>query len=509
MSTTPSSSLIRMSGLTSGLDTESIVKQLMSAEHYKSTKIENKITKLEWKQDKWKTLNSKIYSFYSGPLAKAKLQGTFITSKTESSDTSKVEVSSKGSVPQGTHSITVSSVANTMMVTGAELSLQGITYSSKLSAIGLSGAVGKTINITAGKNSSTFTINTDSTVGDFVSALQKTGLNASFDTTRNRFYISSKESGIANAFSITSTDVDLKQLGLSNITTEEQADKTVKVLCDSTVKAIDPADAIINYNGVDMSSSSNTISVNGLVMTVKAKTTEAVKISVSRDTDSVYNMIKGFVKSYNEVLKSMNDAYDADTAKGYEPLTDTQKEAMTDDEVTKWEDKIKNSLLRRDSSLEGVIGSMRSKLSNCVTYNEKKYSLASFGITSPDYAENGLLHIDGDSDDSLTSVKEDKLKKALSEDPDAVMKTFNELADNLYDDMTNRMKSTSLRSSLTFYNDKEMKKTLTQYKSDLSDMQNHLEDLETRYYKQFTALETAMAKLNSQSSSLTSMLGSK
>ena len=68
---------IRMSGLVSGLDTENIIKELMAAQSQKKTKIENKITKHEWKTDKWKDLNKKLYDFYKGSLSKARLEGSF------------------------------------------------------------------------------------------------------------------------------------------------------------------------------------------------------------------------------------------------------------------------------------------------------------------------------------------------------------------------------------------------------------------------------------------------
>lgn len=42
-------------------------------------------------------------------------------------------------------------------------------------------------------------------------------------------------------------------------------------------------------------------------------------------------------------MKEMNTLYNADSAKGYEPLTSEEKEAMSDDDVKLWEDKIKKS----------------------------------------------------------------------------------------------------------------------------------------------------------------------
>lgn len=507
-------SKIRMSGLASGLDTESIVKELMSAQRMKSTKLQNKITKLEWKQDKWKEVNTKIYSLYTGPLAKMKMQGVYNTKMAASSDETKLTATAGVQTPEGTHSINVISVASAEYVTGTEISsTQKYNYSTKLVGLAGDGSLEMAackVNITVGKDKKVtpITIDTTTTIGDIVSKLQDAGLNANFDIARQRFFISAKDSGIDNRFSIKTdgTTDNLAKLGLCNISAADDGNVTIEPNT-SLVKATNAKDAIIEYNEAKITSSTNNIAVNGLNINVKDVTTSAIKITVSKDTQAIYDSVKSFLKSYNEVLKVLNDNYDAETAKGYEPLTDDEKEAMSDDQVEKWETKIKDSLLRRDENVNGVIRAMRSMSEQNVKVNGKTYSLASFGITSTIYTEKGLLHIDGDKDDTLTSGNTDKLMKAITENPDAVMETCSNLAKNLYSTMSEKMKGTTLRSALTFYNDKDMKKQVTSYKEDLDDLEDKLEDMETRYYKQFTAMETAMSNMNAQQSSLSSLLG--
>jgi flagellar hook-associated protein 2 len=310
--------------------------------------------------------------------------------------------------------------------------------------------------------------------------------------------------------------VDLTKLGLSQITTTAGTNGTVDVsAASSNVTLVKPSDASIIYNGAEITNASNTITVNGLSVTVKGVTAEGatdaedevINVNVTNDVDAVYTMVKDFVKSYNELLKTINEAYNADTAKGYEPLTDDQKEAMSEDQEKQWEDKIKNSLLRRDSVLGTISNSMRTIFAKGVKVEGKNYSLSSFGIGAVDYTEKGLLHINGNSEDTLTAAKEDSLKKAITENPDAVMEVLTTLSSDLYSELTDKMKSTSLKSALTVYNDKEMKTSVASYTKDISNMEDKLQDMETRYYKQFTAMETAMSKMNSQSSSLTSLLG--
>jgi flagellar hook-associated protein 2 len=234
---------------------------------------------------------------------------------------------------------------------------------------------------------------------------------------------------------------------------------------------------------------------------------ETISLSVSNNTQEVYDMVKNFIKTYNELLTEMNDSYSAASSRGYDPLTDEEKESMSDTQIEQWEDKIKVSLLRRDDTLSSLISTVRTSMSESVSVDGKKYSLSSFGITSINYNEKGKLHINGDEDDSLVSTSKNDLMTALTENPDTVMKVFNELGSKLYSTLTDKMSSTTLRSALTFYNDKEMAKTVTNYKEDLTEVEKKLQNMEDRYYKQFAAMETAMAKMNSQSSSLASMLG--
>ena len=76
----------------------------------------------------------------------------------------------------------------------------------------------------------------------------------------------------------------------------------------------------------------------------------------------------------------MTKLYNADSSKGYDPLTDDEKDSMSDKEIEKWETKIKDSLLRNDTTLSGVMSAMTTAMSQAVEINGKKYSLSSFGI---------------------------------------------------------------------------------------------------------------------------------
>lgn len=507
---------IRLSGMASGLDTENIVKELMKAQRLKTTKIEKNITSLEWKQDKWKSLNSKVYSLYTGGLTQLKMQGSFNAKKASSTDESKVTATVSNSVPEGNHSVEVIGVANAQYITGKKLDTTA-SYSTTLKSLGMEDSIGSTLKIAVGDKAikgGTSTIELkiteNTTIGDVVASLQDAGVNASFDTANQRFFISAKSSGMENAFTITSDSEEFQfdKLGLSSVTASfDDVNGKATITVGDGVSKVDPSDSIIIYNGAKIRGSSNNISVNGMNITVKEKTTSPINIAVNKDTQATYDMIKGFIKSYNDVLKELNDAYNADSSKGYSPLTDEEKEAMSEDQITKWEDKIKASLLRRDGTLGDLINTIRTTMIHSVNVNGKSYSLASFGINSIAYTEKGILHIAGDKDDALSASGEEKLMKAITDNPEAIMEVFTKLSGKLYNELNTKMKSNSLRSALNVYNDKEIKDTITNYKSDLSTLESKLSKMEDRYYKQFTAMEKAMSQLNSRSSSLASLLG--
>ena len=669
---------MRLSGLASGMDTESVVEQLMSAHRLKTTKIQNKITTTEWKQEMWKTLNSKIYSLYTGQLSKLRMQGSFAVKKATSSNTNKVDVSVGSGAPEGTHLLKVKQLASSQFLTGAKLDKDNngnqISTSTKLVDLGFDASEGTSIHIKNGDKQVDLDIRANTTVGDFVNSLKNAGLNASYDTVQKRFFISSKSSGVENAFEITTssseqlqgknairdflgynslsssnkTKVDnylnsylsdtltledkdviksnlldikhqqvrakyindyienedniaavtpeivsqleeglnegetiddkalqaaikdrlrqdaelavtaeydawkneeadagnvfllaedeldtllttytnasndpvsqtgsLASLGLGEIT--KSFDGNMEINGNPQAVLVQATDAIVIYNGAELSNSSNNFSVNGLNLTLKGVTAgldtastaddETISLTVAGNTEAVYDMIKDFVKSYNEILKEMNVAYNADSSRGYDPLTDEERASMTDDQIEKWEAKIKDSLLRRDDSLGSLINLMRSTLNEGVTVNGKTYSLSSFGITTTSYTEKGLLHINGDADDAAVASMANKLMDALTNNPDEVMEVMTKIADKLYGSLMDKMKTSTLSSALTVYNDKEITKNITGYKSDLAKMEAKLLEIEEKYYKQFSAMETAMAKMNSQSSSLMSMLG--
>lgn len=722
---------IRMTGLNSGLNTESIVAALMSAQRTKQTKVENKKTKLEWKQEAWSSLNTKLYSFYKDSLSSMRLASNYKTKAASSSNTTKVTATATTKAATGTYSVNVKSLASTQYVTSGKLnkvtvtkddgstSEEAATSKTKLKDLKDAGGnstftSGTQIQISAGDKNVYLDVNDDTTIQDFVNKCTEAGLNATFDEKQQRFFISSADSGKENTFTIksgelsadqkTATDALRTVVGYNNMSTDNKAavdaamadlqsgkktvadvleqfktfvndsvesdakskasrfyyekankasavdftgkteDEIVQTLKDGGITldlskystqaekdsaiesarqelvskktsellasdayqqgikdavengidasrvqselgitdpasidlytfenaadrktnadtavesalnnystqmsagvstngsalaalgmtnvdgskveegsaaangtgmvVIDAKDTEVVYNGATLTSNTTSLSVAGLELNLLGTTDgETVNITVTNDTSGIYDTIKEFLAGYNSILKEMNTYYNADTAKDYNVLSEEEKEAMSESEVEKWETKIKDSLLRRDTTLSSLISSFRNNMMSTYTAsNGKKYALSSLGIsTSGDYAEGGLLHIRGDEDDSEYADDDNTLKKMLEEDPDIVMEVLTNLTGNLYNDLQKKMSSTTMSSALTFYNDKEMASQLSDYKTEISKWQTKLNDMEDRYYSQFTAMEKALANMQSQQNSLASLLGS-
>ena len=357
----------------------------------------------------------------------------------------------------------------------------------------------------------------DSTISDVVNQLKDAGLNANFDAGNGRFYLSSSDSGYATDFNITADSSDTNSTTLLNA-----------LGLGDTAKKIDGSDAVIVLNGVKYTSTTNNFSINGLSISVNGVTdkvddlknvdvdalddSKAVSISTTTDTQGIYDKIKDFLTSYNNIINKMTKLYNADSAKNYEPLTDDEKSQMSDSEVEKWETKIKDSLLRRDSNLSTIMNAMTTSMTKAISINGKNYSLSSFGISTLGYmnaAENeqNAYHIDGDEDDTATSGNEDKLMAMINSDPDTVVSFMQQLTTNLYDAIGTKMKSSTLSSIYKVYNDKEMASEYSDYTTTIKKWEQKLQDQEDAYYKKFSAMETALSKLQSQTSSLSNLFG--
>ena len=496
---------LRVTGLASGLDTESIITELVSVNSYKVASLQKEQTKLSWKTDAWKSMNSKVYSFYTSTLSDLRFSSSYSTRKTTVSDSNVATVKTGSGASNTTQTMRVDQMAKAGYLTGGKLG-GGVTANTKLSELDSNIGAGQ-IKLTIGKgNPINIDITADTTVKDIVDKLKEQGLNASFDEKNQRMFISSAETGENYDFTLEGTDGNgEKALAALKIDMTEP---------NTEAKKIPGQNAIIYLNDAEFTSDTNTFEINGLTINVMQETGDKeVTLTTGVDTDGMYETIKNFITKYNELMEGMLEGYNADTSKGYEPLTSDEKAAMTETEIDEWEKKIKDSLLRRDETLGSTISALNKIMNEGIEMKDGSMMyLFDLGINTPGYfnAEENYrnsFHIDGDKDDTVSGKKEDKLMAAINADPDKVATFFQELTEKLYSKLTDLMGSSEYSSAYTLYNDKQMKTDYTDYTSKIAKAEADLNAKMDKYYQKFAAMEAAMAKVQNQQNSFTSMLG--
>ena len=375
-----------------------------------------------------------------------------------------------------------------------------------------SSMVGKKITISVGtgdeKKETSIEITEEMKISDFVGKLKEAGVNASFDTTNQRFFISSTSTGLKNEFSLSSDNLDsgdsvLKALGIDANATYADGAKCTRIAAQ---------DAVIELNGAEFKSDTNTFSINGLTINAVGETEEEISIVTSTDYDGIYDTIKDFITEYNEIINEVNKKYNADSARKYDVLSDEEKEAMTDEQIENWEGKIKDSLLRKDNDLYAIMNALKSSMSEGVEVNGKTMYLFDFGVETLSYFEaeedeRNAYHILGDKEDDKVSGKDDKLKKAIASNPDEVAEFFSGLCKKMYSSLDEMMKTTEYSSIYKVYDDKRLKEEYDDYTKKIKEAEDKLNDYEDKWYDKFSAMEVALSKLQSNTNAVTSMLG--
>ena len=498
----------RLSGLISGMDTESMIAQLMEGRRTKVTNKKKDQIALQYKQDKWKELNTKLKNLQSKFVSNMRYSSSYSKKTSSVSNTSAASVITGENAVDGVQTIRVEKLAKTAYLTGGQLGdgddkgKGNYTALTKMSELGISDSGNITVS-TGGKDYA-IEITGDTTISDVLNKFKEAGLNANFDAKNQRFFVSSKESGLANDFSITaSDDTILTRLGLKVGDGGAGATK------------VSAQDSVIYLNDAEFRNSSNVFEVNGLTITALSETKpgEEVTITTQNDVSGIYNMVKNFLKEYNSVINEIDKLYNSASIGTMKPMTSEEKEAVSESEAEEWEKKLRESSLRRDSNLSSISDALKSAMSASFTINGKEMSLSDFGIGTLGYFEaadneKNMYHIDGDSDDESTSGKADKLRSLISSDPSTVISFFTKLGQELYSNMSNISKSVDgYRSFGNFYDDKKMKTDYDDYNSKIAELEEKLNVYEDKWYSKFAKMESAMAKMQSNTSAVSALLG--
>lgn len=366
-----------------------------------------------------------------------------------------------------------------------------------------------------GVTSASMGITSDTTVTQLMDKINSSnaGVTMRYSSISNKFTLESNSEGIANNISLTDSDSFFSG----------------KLKLDGTARTAGQ-DAMFTINGITTTRSSNTFEVDGTTLTLKeAHTTgDPIKVGISSDTSNVVTVIKGFITKYNDLMSKLGTAVGEKRYYSYKPLTDLEKEDMSEDQIKLWETKAKSGLLRSDTLLQGIQTKMRRALTDSVEGVNLK--LSDLGITtSANYLDNGRLVLD-----------ETKLNKALTEKPAEVIKLFSNTSEYDYADEDHRKERYSQNglanrlndifndnvrlgpdsqgnrgalidkagSELTTTDTKSvLAKKIKAYDTKITTLLELLSDKEDKYYNQFGRMETALQKMNAQSTSLLSSLG--
>ena len=499
----------RLTGLMSGMDTESLIEQLMEGRRKKVDTVKKTQKTVNYKQEAWKSLNTKLKNLQSKYLSNMRFTSAYAKKTTKVSNSSAVSVITGEGATNGVQSLEINKLAKTAYLTGGELGdgKQGYTALTTLGDLGVdfSEEGTKNISIATGTGTVSIGLTAESTISDVLNKLKEAGLNASFDEKNQRFFISAKSSGAENDFTLSGDEGVLSALGL-NLNDGNVDGKGATKIAGS--------DAEVVLNGAKFTSSTNVFDINGLTFTALSETKpgESVTVTTQDDTDGIYDMVKNFIKEYNSIINEMDKLYNAEDSK-LDPLTDEEKDALSDREVEDWEKKLTASILRRDENLSTVSSGIRSVMNAGIEIGGKTMYLSDFGINTLGYFnapdnEKNAFHIDGDPDDGDTSGNADKLKSMISSDPSTVISFFTKLSQDLYDKMSDMSKSVDgYRSFGSFFDDKKMKADFNDYNTKILEMEEKLNKYEDSWYKKFSKMETAMAKMQSNTSAITSLLG--
>lgn len=511
------SDMIRITGMNSGLDTESIIGAYTSVHSERVKSAKKNLTLNKWTQDVWKDMNSKIYSFYSKTLSTAKFSSAYKKSKTTTSNGALSVVSGKNAV-NGVQSARIKSTASAAYLTGSEVDIKADENLNEKLGIDIGEQItfkdnkGNEKTIQIGGVSVDGSATVVNNMSELAGALKDAGINANFDEGNKRLFLSAKETGESSDFALSGNNEVLAKLGIA---TQSQIDTLENKSDYVAANKIDGSSAEMELNGATFKSDTNTFTINGSTYQINympANPEESISINTQDDYEGVYDVVKGILKEYNELMTSISKAYNADTAKGYDPLTAEQKEEMSDKEVEEWEKKIKDSLLRRDENLGNVMNAMINSFSQGFEIDGKTMYLTDFGIStqgyfSADKNERYSLHIDGDSSDEVSGANADKLKAMISSDPEKVAEFFGAFANKMYNDIYAHMGTSSLSSIYKVYNDKELKKEQTDWEQKVADLESKLKDIEDKYYKKFASMEKLLGSLNSTQNSMASFFG--
>ncbi|WDH75183.1 flagellar filament capping protein FliD [Exiguobacterium marinum] len=548
---------IRFGGLASGIDTDTIIKQLMQAERAPVDKLEQKKQTTEWKRDAYREINRSLMTLRNSAVD-LMFSRNFYAKTSSSSDESRVSVVASPS--SGNAGLEVQSVEN--LATSAS---HIVELRDKHNALVTRDTAVKDLNFDMSMKTQTITgtpteVTLSSKLNDggkiFINNVEVAPANYTYDSATGKVTFSTplvdgdelkfesgykieyinKDGGTPAEVSVSAdakfSDV-LTQLGSKNTNFSTFFDDASGKLAltqrntgsdsmiaftgaaatffnASVADEIKGEDAVFNVNGIELTRSTNTVTIDNMTITLKSEFKAAdnpapVTLSAATDTQKIFDNIKGFVDKYNETIDLMNKKTREERFRSFAPLTQAQRDELSEDEIKKWEEKAMSGMLRGDTILRGTMDTLRSKWSGATSStNDLDMSrLFQIGLsTGSDFTNGGKIELN-----------EEKLKAAIEKDPEQVYKLFTDEKTGLIPQI--RDASSDARATITRIAGADgsgapsysMGREMTQIDSRIQRLNDLLIDKENAYYRRFAAMETAMNQANSQAASLQQFLG--
>lgn len=535
----------------SGVDVDSLVKKLMAGQQAKADALVQKKTVAQWQKAAYNTVYDNISSFRATAF-NFKLEGTLSPNKVSSSNASVATATANAGAADVNHSLVVAQLAS-----GVNLTSTGIISSGDKGSLATQMGVASSfaINISDGVTTKSINITSTESINQVVSDINSAGLKvqASYDSYLDRFFLATTNTGASTGISISSTVTTvtpasdpgadfIRKLNLfpdaaPNSTTNTggfvTTDDTTANTTTTKFSSSTGLDTVFKLDGVSLKQASNTFSISGVTYNLTGVSTDAkmssagvmdttvgqaTSVSVTNDVDKAVASIQSLVDSYNKILAELNGKVKETRYTDYPPLTDAQKTAMKESDITAWEAKAKSGMLHSDNTLTSLVNTMRNAFSSPVgtgTYN----SAATLGIATGDYTEGGKLYLNTD-----------KLRTALQANPNVLNQLFGAsgatttdgitttdsksqgIAGRLYDgikktmDQLNQMAGTTANAQ--YDSSSNFAKKIVAYNTQITNSTTRFNAMQAAYYKQYNAMEVALSALSSQSSWLTSQLSS-
>jgi len=493
----------RIGGLASGMDIDSLVSDLMKAERIPLDKMYQQKQIIEWQRDDYREMNKLLNELDDEIFDGIFRQSTFLQKSVTSSDETIVTATAVNASANTTTTIEVQQLAS-----AASWSSNNLNYTAAARTLQFEVQdPGETTTRTV-----TIDLTATDTLDDLVTKINQSSLGVTamkediYDSGSGTYVetlvLTRNQTGSGGY--IKALDTDTQSFMENDLGFAFGGDD----IMDPTMAG---QNAVVKVNGYQMEKTSNNFTINGINYTVKNTTTQPVTISTSTDVDSIFDSIVSFVDKYNDVIEKINGELTEERYRDYPPLTDEQKEEMTDKQIELWEEKARSGMLRNDSILSGGLNQMRVDLYSSVTHSdivEGFSQLSEIGIeTSSNYLDRGKL-----------IINETKLREKIQENPDAIYKlfmadgsTFEEkgIARRLRDTIDNTIEKVEDKAGNTLSTNQQF--TLGKRLDDIADRINAFEDrlmdIEDRYWRQFTAMEKAIQRMNEQSMYLMQQFG--